>query len=151
MTYSDALVDFTKGWEGLKLVPSEDPLVRGIIDVGHGHVIQPDEERRRITVAEADELLRWDLMNDAEEVEERINPGLEQNQFDALLAFTFNLGIGAFAHSTLLRYINAGDLAAAAEEFPRWVRASGRVVQGLVKRRAAERAMFLSADYSGRP
>ena len=151
MTPSDNLVAFVKGWEGLKLSPSEDPLVRGIVDVGYGHVIQPDEDRRSITAEEADELLRWDLANDAEEVGERLAFELAQSQFDALVAFTFNLGIGAFAHSTLLRYVNAGQFGAAAAEFPRWVRAGGRIVNGLVKRRAAERRMFELADYGGRP
>lgn len=67
---------------------------------------------------------------------------LSQGQFDALTSFTFNLGAGALASSTLLKKLNAGDCAGAQKEFGRWVHAGGEVLQGLVRRRAAEAKLF---------
>ena len=69
---------------------------------------------------------------------------LTQNQFDALVVFTFNVGVGAEAHSTLLAKLKAGDMAGAADEFLKWDHAGGVVVPGLTRRRQAERALFLS-------
>ena len=69
---------------------------------------------------------------------------LNQNQFDALVSFTYNLGAGALGSSTLLGKLNRGDFEGAADEFPKWNKAGGKVLNGLVKRRAAERSLFLS-------
>ncbi|MCY1305462.1 Lysozyme RrrD [compost metagenome] len=69
---------------------------------------------------------------------------LSQGQFDALASFVFNLGSGNLQCSTLLRKLNAKDYAGAADEFPRWNKAGGKVLAGLTRRRAAERALFLS-------
>lgn len=151
MTYSDDLVQFIKRWESLKLVPSGDPLVQGVVDVGFGHVLRGDEESRRITEEEAIQLLEYDLWQDAEAIDEMVDYALEQFQFDALLSFTYNVGLGAFRGSTLRSLLNDGDFEAAAEQFPRWNKAGGKVVRGLTKRRAAEQAMFVASDYSGRP
>lgn len=68
---------------------------------------------------------------------------LTQGQLDALTSFTYNLGVGNYRRSTLLRKLNAGDYCGAAAEFPRWNRAGGKVLKGLVKRRAIEQARFL--------
>ena len=67
--------------------------------------------------------------------------------FRSLVSFFFNLGLGALGDSTLLRKLNAGDYQGAADEFPRWVKAGGQTLPGLVKRRDAERALFLSQPY----
>jgi lysozyme len=67
---------------------------------------------------------------------------LNQGEFDALVSFTFNVGAGNLKSSTLLRKLNAGDFAGAAQEFPRWNKAGGEVLPGLVKRRAAEALLF---------
>jgi lysozyme len=69
---------------------------------------------------------------------------LNDNEFGALTSFTFNLGIGNLKSSTLLKKLNAGDRAGAADEFGKWVNAGGKPLPGLVKRRAAERALFLT-------
>jgi lysozyme len=68
---------------------------------------------------------------------------LTQNQFDALVSFVFNLGVGNFRTSTLLKKLNAGDNDGAAQEFGRWIHAGGKALPGLVRRREAERALFL--------
>ena len=69
---------------------------------------------------------------------------LTQGQYDALVSFSFNLGAGALQSSTLRRKIMRGDYEGAADEFPRWVFAGGRRMVGLVRRREAKRALFLS-------
>lgn len=161
MTYSDPLVPFMQAWEGLKLTPSADPFRPDILDVGYGHVLMPREKVRKITHAEAVELLHWDLTLRADVIEAKmLRVSVAQCVFDSLLAFAFNVGLDddddtkpeGLGDSTLLRLVNAGDLVAAAGEFDKWVRAgTTNRVPGLVKRRAAERAMFERGDYSGRP
>lgn len=153
MIYSHELVAFLQAWEGLKLVPSGDPLVPGVIDVGYGHVLLAGEsvgDDGCITPAEARELLEWDLFNICDDVDDLVCVGLTQPEFDALLSFTYNLGVTAFSQSTLLRKINAEEWSEIPDQFLRWNKASGKVVPGLVKRRAAELAMW-NGDYSGRP
>lgn len=159
MTYSDGLAEFLKAWEGLKLVPSGDRLVPGILDVGYGHVIRDGEAVRAITEHEADVLLDWDLQQTCEGVKQLLEVGVAQHQLDALIAFAFNVGLDidpdyraeGLGDSTLLRYVNRGDFTPAAAEFPKWIYANGEVSRGLVKRRAAERAMFEFGRYDGRP
>ena len=118
----------------------------GYPTVGYGHVVSPQEEERfvkGITREGALELLVLDLIK----VEWRlyplihvlINPWMR----DALISFAFNVGLYAFRASTLRRKLNAGDFRDAADEFPRWVYAGGRKLRGLVRRREAERALFL--------
>jgi GH24 family phage-related lysozyme (muramidase) len=74
---------------------------------------------------------------------------INQNQFDALVDFTFNLGSGALAGSTLLKKLNAGDYEGAANEFKRWNHVNGKPSKGLTRRRAAEEKMFLGQDWKG--
>lgn len=69
---------------------------------------------------------------------------LTQNQFDALVAFTFNVGVTAEGHSTLIKYVNAKNMVAAANEFGKWNHQDGEVVAGLTRRREAERELFVS-------
>ena len=71
---------------------------------------------------------------------------LSQKGFDALVSFTYNVGINAFRNSTLLRKLNLGKVEEAAEEFSRWNKARGKVLPGLVKRRAQEKEMFLQGE-----
>ncbi|UFH49936.1 lysozyme [Pseudomonas sp. KNUC1026] len=97
-----------------------------------------------ITVAQAEQRLQNDLSRVEAAVTRLATVPLTQGQFDALVSFTYNVGEGNLARSTLLRLVNTGEPAAAAEQFGRWVRAGGRVLPGLVTRRAAERAMFES-------
>ncbi|MNH36694.1 Lysozyme RrrD [compost metagenome] len=79
------------------------------------------------------------------EVERLITSPLNQNQWDALVSFTYNLGAANLESSTLRRLLNAGNYASAAEQFPRWNKAGGKVLAGLVRRRAAERDLFLES------
>lgn len=95
-----------------------------------------------ITRAEAQARLVVDMTEAGNAVTRWVEVPLNQNQFDALCDFVFNLGEGNFRGSTLLKKLNAKDYTGAAAEFPRWNKASGKVMPGLVTRRAAERALF---------
>ena len=89
--------------------------------------------------------MRGDLMDTCRDVESLVEVPLTDNQFAALASFTFNLGRGSLAKSTLLRKLNARDYNGAAEEFHKWNKAGGKVLGGLVARRAAEAEHFQSA------
>ena len=95
-----------------------------------------------ISAAQETALLRNVVPGYAEAVAEAVRIPLTQNQFDALVSFAFNIGLPAFRDSTLLRRLNAGNLAAVPSEMRRWNKSDGQVVQGLVNRREAEIAQF---------
>ena len=96
-----------------------------------------------ITMEQAETMLRADLIDTGRDVLSAVGVTLNENQFGALVSFTFNLGIGNLRSSTLLTKLNTGDFSGAANEFPRWVKANGQTLPGLVKRRGAERDLFL--------
>jgi lysozyme len=97
-----------------------------------------------ITLDQAQLMLQGDLVDSGRDVLSVLAVPVTDNQFGALASFTFNLGLGNLQSSTLLKKLNARDYTGAAEEFPRWVKADGKVLAGLVKRRSAERELFLS-------
>lgn len=112
--------------------------------IGYGHVLRPGETLSQITSEQGEALLRADVAP----IEIYLNgvfPGLTQNQFDALVSFCFNVGLGAFERSTLFSLLKDGDLSGAARQFGRWTHANGKALPGLVKRRAAERQLFQEA------
>ena len=84
-----------------------------------------------------------DMTYAAQAVDRLVKVPLTQNQFDALVSFVFNIGDGAFAASTLLRYLNKGRYQEAAVEFMRWIHAGGKRLDGLIRRRRAEQELFL--------
>jgi lysozyme len=141
-------VSLVKRWEGLRLDAYQD--VAGFWTIGYGHLIRPGERFhpygpvKRITEAEAAALLQADMASARNAVAQYVRVPLTAGQRAALESLAFNIGSGAFASSTLVRKLNAGDYAGAAEEFARWNKAGGAVVQGLANRRADERAVFLS-------
>lgn len=94
------------------------------------------------TEAQAEAALRDDVRRFESAVLRLVRVPLNQNQFDALVSFTYNVGEGALAKSSLLRAVNAGDMAAAARAFALWNKAKGKVLPGLVERRAREAALF---------
>jgi lysozyme len=98
------------------------------------------------TQAQADSRLNADLARAGLVVNSLVHIYLTQSQLDALADFVYNVGAGNFRSSTLLRKLNAGDTNGAAAEFDRWVYANGKQLSGLVKRRAAEKALFLKPD-----
>lgn len=150
MKTSDRGVALIKAHEGLRLTAYTDPV--GVWTIGYGHTTAagpPKVERgMKITDAGADAILRQDLAKFEGYVSSAVKVPLNQNEFDALVSFTFNLGPGNLRSSTLLKKLNAGDRAGAADEFLKWTKAGGKTLPGLVKRREAERALFRAPDAS---
>lgn len=137
-------LDLIKSSEGLHLRAYPDPGTGAEPwTIGYGST-GGVTQGMSITVPQAEQRLQSDLSRVEATVDRLAAVPLTQGQFDALVSFTYNVGEGNFAHSTLLRLVNAGDFTAAAEQFGRWVRAGGKVLPGLVTRRAAERAIFES-------
>lgn len=139
--------------EGLETSPYRD--TAGLLTIGVGHLLTRSElasgkvvirgEKihwdEGISTTQAMDLLDQDL-DIAEDAVERLAPGLTDNQFDALVSFVFNVGVGAFEHSTLLKKIRAGELDAVPAQMMRWVRSGDAFPPGLPKRRAAEGALW---------
>lgn len=117
----------------------------GKMTIGYGHVLTADESAmlEKITKEHAEALLIQDVAIAEHAVRRLVKTTLAQNQFDALVSFVYNVGAGAFEKSTLLRLVNARDFNAAANQLTRWVYASGKKLNGLMRRRMAEKAMFL--------
>ena len=152
MNPSPALIEFLKGWESCRLKPYLDQA--GKWTVGWGHLMQlGDDATKAITQAEADALFQTELMSLASLLCTLIKP--VQQHFDACLSLTYNIGLGAFQTSTLRKMLNAGDFMGAAAQFERWNKVTINGVKqtsaGLTKRRKAERDIFISGNYGGRP
>lgn len=144
MKISQRGIDLIKHFEGLRLKAYKDSV--GVPTIGYGHTdgVKMGQE---ITEAQAEQLLKDDLARFEVGVQEVVRPlTLTQGQFDALVSFAFNLGLGSLRSSTLLKKLKAGDVSGASFELQRWVYAGGQKLPGLVKRREAERALFVS-DY----
>ena len=142
---NDAGVRLVQEFEGCKLEAYPDP---GTGDepftIGWGST-GPDIGPGTVwTQEEADARFLDDLTKFGDGVDRLVRVPLTDNQFAALVSFAYNVGLGALAGSTLLRKLNAGDYEGAADQFPRWNKGGGRVLPGLVRRRAAERDLFLS-------
>lgn len=120
----------------------------GVLTIGYGHTGtnvqgQALQESDTVTQEQAMQLLNEDILW-AEKAVNKQSLELSQNQFDALVSFVFNVGANAFAHSTLLKKLKAGDFEGAADEFLRWNKAGGKVLRGLTVRRETERKLFLA-------
>ncbi|HEY9815211.1 MAG TPA: lysozyme [Candidatus Obscuribacterales bacterium] len=126
-------------FEGLELEAYQDSV--GVWTIGYGHTrgVRPGD---RITEEQARAFLKVDVMDAEKAINRLVEVDLNQNQFDALVAWTYNLGSGNLANSTLLKKINEGKFDEAQEEFDRWVYAGGRQLRGLVRRRDAEEALW---------
>ncbi len=142
MQPSQNAYNLVKASEGLRLTAYQDSA--GILTIGWGSTMGVTPGMQ-ITEDQAEARLERDMANAAAAVNRLVTVPLNQNQFDALVDFVFNLGQGALAGSTLLRMLNGGGYMAAAGQFDRWVHAGDRVLPGLVKRRAAERQLFETA------
>ena len=158
-------VDLIKSFEGIRdgdpstvnLDPYVDPV--GIYTIGWGHAIKwgnnflrtatPNARRiarqlypNGLTMQEAEALLRNDLHAASIPVEGLVKVPVSDNQFAALVSFAFNVGTNNLRNSTLLRKLNARDYDGAALEFAKWNKAGGKVLKGLIRRRAAEATLF---------
>ena len=140
--------------EGLRLKAYRDCV--GVWTIGYGHTSRAGAPRvspgMKITEAEADEILSRDLRvfeGGVANALAKAKGEVLQREFDALVDLAFNIGLGAFRSSSLLRAYLAGDKAKAAEKFLDWTKAGGRVVPGLVARRKRDRAWFLTGRLPG--
>lgn len=127
--------------------PYYDPV--GLPTIGYGHLLSrqawaPLDQFPSITVAQAEALLRADLMKAAGAVMRMVKVKLNANQIAALIDFVFNAGAGNFEISTLRRVVNRGDFAGVPAQLMRWVYAKGVRLPGLVKRRKAEAALWVA-------
>lgn len=131
-----------KEFEGLSLTAYPD--IVKVWTIGYGHT-RGAFKGQVITLEQAQILLDKDLRVFETGVEKLVKVPLSDNEFSALVLLTFNIGLGHFGSSTLLRKLNEGDKLGAAAEFMRWNHAGGRVIEGLTKRRELERALFMTA------
>jgi GH24 family phage-related lysozyme (muramidase) len=134
--------------------------------VGVGHVLYPEqhylsldgrrhlplklEHRRSFTQDEVNGLLRNDLYRFESGVARLCGANLPQHQFDALVSFAFNLGIGTLQRSTLKMKLTRGDIQGAADQFLRFSMAGGKILPGLQRRRVAERSLFLGLQVNAK-
>lgn len=142
---NEAGIAILKQWEGLRLTAYQD--VGGVWTIGYGHTGPDVTEGLTITEAEAETLLRTDILEAEQAVSDLVKVDLTDNQFAALVSFVFNVGRGAFAKSTLLKRLNAGDYDAVPGELAKWNRAGGKPVKGLANRRAAEAGLWAKGAY----
>lgn len=159
MKTSHRCIEMLKHHEGVRMRPYQCPAL--IWSVGVGHVIDPShtavkyEERkslpipdgwdRVLSMGEVDSILAQDLGRFERGVLRLCPAAIDrQGVFDSLVSFSFNVGLGNLQRSGLRMKTNRGDFDEAADEFLKWTKAAGRVLQGLVKRRKDERSMYLS-------
>lgn len=139
-------IELIKRFEGLELKAYPDSV--GVLTIGYGWTQPVDGKKivRGMVIDQetADRLLKCGVVQYEQGVNQLVKVKISQGQFDALVSFSYNLGLRSLSTSTLLRKLNAGDKPGAADEFSKWVNAGGVRLDGLVRRRAAERELFLS-------
>ena len=145
MRISQTGLDLIKHFEGLRLEAYED--IAGILTIGYGHTGTDVYPGQSITEPTAEDILRRDVNRFEEGVSQRVQVPIDQNQFDALVSLAFNIGLGAFGNSTVLKRLNNNDYIGAADAITWWNKATVNGVKtevaGLTRRRAAEKALFL--------
>jgi len=142
---SKAGINLITSFEDLKLDAYDDGT--GTWTIGFGTTVYPDGTRvqqgNNCTVEQAKSFFQHDLRRFQKAVNKAVLVTLSQNQFDALVSLSYNIGQNAFKNSTLLKYLNAGDYRAAADQFLVWNKGGGQILKGLVRRREVERTLFL--------
>ena len=157
MKVSARCMEMIKHHEGVRFKPYRCPA--RLFTIGVGHVLYPDQGRlpldqrdafplaaadnRTFSKAEVDGILGRDLQRFEVGVTKLFPVVLTQGQFDALVSFAFNLGLGGVQRSTLRQKVLRGEIEEAADEFLKFTRGGGKILPGLVKRRNDERALFL--------
>lgn len=145
-TMSDNGVNLLKSFEGCRLGAYYDSA--NVLTIGWGHTGPEVVYGLTITQDQADALLQTDIQGHAGCVNTLVTVPINQDQFDALADFVYNEGRGHFLMSTLLKTINANNFTTAANEFLKWDIAGGQVSAGLLRRRQAERELFLGNDWT---
>lgn len=146
MHISPSGIDLICNFEGKRLTAYDDGV--GVWTIGFGTTVYPNgikvKKGDTCTEAQAKAYMAHDLKKFASAVNNAVTVPLNQNQFDALVSLAYNIGTGAFNKSTLVKKLNANDYRSAADQFDVWVNAGDKRMQGLVNRRAKEKALFLS-------
>jgi lysozyme len=140
-SYDGEGLKLTEGFEGCRTTAYRDQ--RGVLTIGYGHTGADVVEGMTITAQQAATLLLSDVAAAVTCVNHGTEVAITQDEFDALVDFTFNVGRGNFLKSTLLEDLNASNFSAAAAQFAVWDEVNGQVNVGLVRRRAAEDQLFL--------
>lgn len=134
-------INLIKSFEGLQLEAYQDQ--NGVWTNGYGHTSGVNAHTPPITEQQAEAYLRQDLQNAQQSVESIIAAPLSDNQYAALVSLTYNEGVKPI-EQTLGKLLNAGDYIAAANQFDKWIYAAGVKNAGLIRRRAAEKKLFLA-------
>ena len=146
-TVSTAGINLICSFEGLRLNAYDDGV--GVWTIGFGTTIYPNGIKVKrgdtCTEAQAKAYMAHDLKKFELAVNSSVTMSINQNQFDALVSLAYNIGTNAFKNSTLVKKLNANDVRGAAAQFSVWNKAGGKVMQGLVNRRAVERKLFEKA------
>ena len=146
MKTSDNGRHFIEQWEGLFLHTYNDGV--GVPTIGYGHTTAagPPEVHYGMTITkeQADQILAADLASVEADVMRLVKVPLNQNQFDALVSFTFNLGVGNLSRSNVLRAVNSRQFHEVPADMLMWNRGGGRVMLGLTRRRTAEGKLFMT-------
>lgn len=141
MKTSEKGLKFLMDREGFRATPYKDS--GGKLTIGFGHLILRGEVFGAISSVEATALLERDVVIAETCINNFVREPLNQNEFDALVSFVFNLGCANFKGSTLLALLNEGDFDGASNEFPKWCHVNGVVDKGVLKRRGLEKDLFL--------
>jgi len=141
MKINKAGLDLIKQYEGLRLKSYR--CAANVLTIGWGSTGTHVKENMAITQEQAEQLLMKDLVRFEEGVDQLVTVSLTENQFAALVSFSFNVGLANLKSSTLLKLLNSGKYKEASLEFSKWNKAAGSVLAGLTKRREAEKALFL--------
>ena len=143
MLISRSGIELIKRFEGCKLTAYKCPA--GVLTIGYGHTGDDVTEGLTISQEDANDLLFDDVLcfeNGVNNLVEGLD--LSQGMFDALVCFAYNVGLTNLKKSTLLKLLKDGKVLEASEEFVKWNKSNGKVLDGLTKRRAAEADLFLS-------
>jgi len=145
MKVDSAGIELIGQFEGLRLNAYDDGT--GVWTIGWGTTVYPDGTKVKkgdsITLKQAKHYKAHSLAKFEKAVNDAVDVPLNQNQFNALVSLAYNIGVGAFTNSTLVKRLNEGNYKAAADQFLVWVNAGGKRMQGLVNRRNKERELFL--------
>lgn len=136
-------VNFIANYEGLRLKAYKAVPTEKYYTIGYGHYGADVKPNQTITKEKALSMFKSDLKGYVQAVNDAVKVPLNQNQFDALVSLCYNIGIGGLKTSSLVARLNKGDYTGASNEFLLWNKSGGKVLQGLVNRRKAERALFL--------
>jgi lysozyme len=145
MNISQEGISLIKKFEGCELEAYK--CAAGVWTIGYGHT-KDVKEGDSILKEDAESMLMHELQKYCNDVNIAVKVDLKQNEFDALVSWTYNLGLTNLNSSTMLRVLNEGKHNEVPAQIKRWNKASGQVKQGLVRRREAEALMFEGKDWS---